>query len=65
MSPYTGVAKLFVCFRYRSAGDLMDAVTVYERRVTSWEHEAKETLSDLIHIGVVIKCLERRWIFIG
>ena len=27
--------------------------------MTSWEHEAKDTLSDLINIGVVIKGLEK------
>ena len=34
-------------------------LTDFERRVTSWEHEAKETLSDLIEIGVVTKGLEK------
>ena len=32
----------------------MDSLTDFERRVTSWEHDAKDTLSDLI----VIKDLE-------
>ena len=34
-------------------------MTDVKRRVTSWEHEAKETLSDLINIGVVIKGPEK------
>ena len=37
----------------------MDAVTAFERQVTSWEHDAKATLSDLILIGVVIKRLQK------
>ena len=37
----------------------MDSSTDSERRVTSWEHEAKETLSDLIKFGVVIRGLEK------
>ena len=41
------------------SGDLMDSGTDFERRLTSREHEAKETLSDLIKIGVVIKGLEK------
>ena len=45
------VATTFNC-------DLMDSLTDFERRVTSWEHDAKEKLSDLINIGVVIKGLE-------
>ena len=40
------------------SGDFMDSLTDFERRVTSWEHEAKETLSDLINIGVDSKGLE-------
>ena len=36
----------------------MDALADFERRVTSWEHDAKEIVSDLINIGVVIKGLE-------
>ena len=36
----------------------MDSLTDFERRVTSWEHDAKDTLSDLINIRVVIKDLE-------
>ena len=37
----------------------MDSLTDFERRVTSWEHEVKETLSALIKIGAVIKSLEK------
>ena len=37
----------------------MGALTNFQRRVTSWEHDAKETLSDLIKIGCVIKGLEK------
>ena len=40
------------------SGDLMDSLTHFERRATSWELETKETLFDLIKIGVVIKGLE-------
>ena len=32
------------------SGDLMDSLTDFERRVTSWEHDAKDTLSDLIDL---------------
>ena len=41
------------------SGDFVDAVTDFERRVTSWEHEAKEILSDWVNIGAVIKGLEK------
>ena len=34
-------------------------MTDFERRVASWEHDAKETLSDLIKIEVVINDLEK------
>ena len=37
----------------------MGSLTVFERRVTSWEHEAEETLSDLIKLGVFIQGLEK------
>ena len=40
-------------------GDLMDSLTDFEIVVTSWEHDAKETPTDLINIGVVIKGLEK------
>ena len=42
-----------------TCGALVDALTDVERRVTSWEHDGKEKLSDLIKIGVVIKGLEK------
>ena len=38
---------------------LMDAVTDFDQRVTSWEHDDNCTLSDLITIGAVIKGLEK------
>ena len=41
------------------AGDLLDCVTDFERRVIVWESEAGEQLSDLIKIGVVVKSLEK------
>ena len=41
------------------SGDIMDSLTESERRVTSWEHDVKEILSDLIKIKVVIKGLEK------
>ena len=37
----------------------MESLTDFERRVASWEQDAKETLSDLIKIGFVIKSLEK------
>ena len=37
----------------------MNSLTDFERRVTSWEHEAKETLSDLIKFGVIIRGSEK------
>ena len=37
----------------------MESLTDFEIRVTSWEQDAKETSSDLIKIGVVIKGLEK------
>ena len=51
--------NLWICWQPRLSGDLMDSLTDFERRVASWEHDAKETLSDLIKIGVVIKGLEK------
>ena len=39
------------------SGDLLDSLTDFERRVSSWEQTRK--LSDLIKIGVVIKSLEK------
>ena len=37
----------------------MKAVTDFDRRVTAWEHESKDALSNLLKIGVVIKSLEK------
>ena len=47
ISSVTTVSKL-VDLLATFSGDLMDALTEFQRRVTSWEHHAKETLSDLI-----------------
>ena len=56
----TTVSKgLWISWQPRLVLDLMDSLTDFERRVTFSEHEAKETLSDLIKIGVVIKGLEK------
>ena len=56
----TTVSKLVDLLANTFSGDFMDSLTGFERRVTSWEHEAKKkTLSDLINIGVVIKGLEK------
>ena len=55
VSMVTTVSKLVDLPATTCGGDLMDSLTDFERRVTSWEHEAKETLSDLIRIGVVSK----------
>ena len=41
------------------SGDLMDSLTDFERRVTSWESDATETLSGLIKIGVALKGSEK------
>ena len=55
----TTVSKLVDMLATRFSGDLVDSLTDFERRVTSWEHDAKETLPDLIKIGVAIKGLEK------
>ena len=54
ISTVTTVSQLVDFLATTFSGDLMDSLTYFERRVTSWEHDAKETLSDLINIGVVI-----------
>ena len=59
VSTVTTVSKLVDLLATTFGGDLMDSLTDFERRVTSWEHEAKETSSDFIRIGVVIKGLEK------
>ena len=41
------------------SGDLMDSLTDFERRVSYWEHDAHETLSAVIKIGIAIKGLEK------
>ena len=40
-------------------GDIMASLPDFERRVTSWEHDATETMSDLIMVGVVVQVLEK------
>ena len=47
----TTVSKLVDLLSTTFSGDLMDSLTDFERRVTSWEHDAKETLSDSIKSG--------------
>ena len=54
VSLVTTVSKLVDLLATTFSGDLVDALTDFERRVASWEHDAKETLSDLIKIGDVI-----------
>ena len=48
VSTVTTVSKLVDLLATTFSGDLMDSLTDFERRVASWEHDAKETLSDLI-----------------
>ena len=55
----TTVTKLVELLSTQFAGDLLDCVTDFERRVAVWESEAGEQLSDLIKIGVVVKGLEK------
>ena len=55
----TTVSKLVDLLATTFSGDLMDSMTDFERRVTSWEHEAQETSSYSINIGAVIKGLEK------
>ena len=59
VSTVTTVSEIVGLLATTSSGDLMDSLTDFERRVTSWEYEAKETLSDLIKIGVHINVLEK------
>ena len=59
VSTVTTVSKLVALLATTVSGDLMDSLTDCERRVTSWEHEAKETLSDMMKIAAVIKGLEK------
>ena len=56
VSTVTIVPKLVDVLATTFCGDLMDSLTDFERRVASWEYDAKET--ELINIGVVIKGLE-------
>ena len=55
----TAVTKFVELLSTQFAGDLLDCVTDFERRVAVWESEAGEQLSDLIKIGVVVKGLEK------
>ena len=59
ISTVTTLSKLVEFLATTFSGDLMDSSTNFERRVTSWEHDAEETLSDLINIGVVTKVLDK------
>ena len=54
VSTVTTVSKFVDLLANTFSGDLMDSLTYFERGVASWEHEAKETLPDLIKIGVVV-----------
>ena len=55
----TTVTKLVELLSTQFAGDLLDCVTDFERRVAVWESEAGEQLSDLIKIGVVVNRFEK------
>ena len=55
----TTATKLVELLSTQFAGDLLDCVTDFERRVAGWESEAGEQVSDLIKIGVVINGLEK------
>ena len=50
VSTVTTVSKLVHLLATTFSGDLMDSLTDFQRRVTLWEHEAKDTLPDLINI---------------
>ena len=60
--PVTAATKLVDLLPTPYSSDLMDEVTDFERRVTSWMHEPTETQSDSINIGVVIKGLVKECI---
>ena len=55
----TTVSKVVDFLATTYGGHLMDSFTDFERRVTSWEHEATESLSDLMKIGDVLNGLEK------
>ena len=58
VSTVTTVSKLVDVLATTFGGDLVDSLTDFERPITSLEHEAKETLSDLgCHQG-----LGERWV---
>ena len=63
VSAVTTVSNLVDLLATTFSGDLMESLTEsltdFERRVSSWEQDAQETLSDLIKIGVAIKGLEK------
>ena len=59
VSTFPTLSKLVDLLATTFSGDLMDSLTNFERRDASWEHDAQETLSDSIKIGVVIKGLEK------
>ena len=45
ISTVTTVSKLVDLLATSFRGDLTDVLTDFERRITSWEHDANETLS--------------------
>ena len=59
ISTVTTASMLLGLFATSFSGDLMKAVIDFERRVTAWEHDSKDALSNLLKIGVVIKALEK------
>ena len=59
VSTVTAVSKLVDMLATALSGDLMDSLTDFERRVSTLEQDAQETLSELFKIGVVIKGLEK------
>ena len=57
ISKVTTVSKLVELLATAFTGAGKDALTDFERRVTYCEHDAKETLTDLMKSGVVINVL--------
>ena len=59
VSTVTTVSKLVDLLPTTLSGDYMESLTYFFKQAASWEHDAKDTLSDLIKIGGVIKGLEK------
>ena len=59
ISTVTTVSKLVDLLATAFSGDLMDSLTDFEVRITSWEHEEK----DVTKVGVVIKGFGERRVF--